>query len=90
MSYTALTFPDESVPELLERGMYGAPFRQNKRPVWKVKLSGICLYSSVLPMYTTILLLSISALHRFDFGSVHHSLVYVMVQQSRYSLLKNS
>jgi hypothetical protein len=29
MTCTALTFPDEPVPELLERGVYGHPFREN-------------------------------------------------------------
>jgi hypothetical protein len=90
MSYTALTFPDEPLPELLERGMYGARFRQNTRPVWKLKLYFIYLYSSLLPIYAIILLsMSVyvmSALHRCDFGLGHHGLVHVMVQQSR---LKN-
>jgi hypothetical protein len=31
MSYTVVTFPEEPLPELLERGMYGLPFRQNTR-----------------------------------------------------------
>jgi len=33
MTYAALTFPDEPVPELLERGVYGHTFRQNIGPV---------------------------------------------------------
>jgi hypothetical protein len=38
MTYAALTFPDEPVPELLERGVYGHAFRQNIGPVWQVNL----------------------------------------------------
>jgi hypothetical protein len=38
MTYAALTFPDEPVPELLERGVYGQAFRQNIGPVWQVDL----------------------------------------------------
>ena len=38
MSYAALTFPDEPVPELLERGVYRHAFRQNIGPVWQVNL----------------------------------------------------
>jgi len=33
MTYAALTFADEPVPELLERGVYGHAFRQNIGPV---------------------------------------------------------
>ena len=38
MTYAALTFPDEPVPERLERGVYGHAFRQNIGPVWQVNL----------------------------------------------------
>lgn len=38
MIYTALSFPDEPILELLEKGIYGILFRKPKRPVCKVKM----------------------------------------------------
>jgi hypothetical protein len=55
MTYTALSFPDEHILEVLERGVYGSLFRKHARPVCKRKLKVLYVHS-ILTVYTTVLL----------------------------------